>query len=244
MGQAVYPPQTPPPYSTTQPDLENTGQDNNQFAASDFSDKAVRNRFIKKVYTILTVQLLITFGIIAVFHFVSAVFFGVYIALVCCGNIRKKYPLNIILLGVLTLAFSYMAATITAFYQTEAFLIAAGMTCLICLAVTVLAIWGPIDFTKYYFYIAMVGMVFFLFGIVCLIVGLVTHGNGTRILQVVYASIGVLVFSLYLAYNTQQIVGGRKYELSEEEYVTGALELYVDIMNIFLLVLSLTGGRE
>ena len=58
----------------------------------------------------------------------------------------------------------------------------------------------------------------------------------------VYGCIGVLVFSLFLVYDTQLLVGGRKYELSEEEYVFAALTIYIDVIQIFLYLLSILGN--
>lgn len=50
----------------------------------------------------------------------------------------------------------------------------------------------------------------------------------------------------FLAYDTQLVIGGRKrkYELSPEEYINGALQLYMDVVNIFLAVLSLSGNSS
>ena len=39
-------------------------------------------------------------------------------------------------------------------------------------------------------------------------------------------------------------MGGRKYELNPEEYVYGALILYIDIIYIFLFLLSIFGGSS
>lgn len=47
-----------------------------------------------------------------------------------------------------------------------------------------------------------------------------------------------------MVYDVQLIMGGRKYELSEEEYVFGALILYVDIINLFLILLYIFGGSN
>lgn len=47
-----------------------------------------------------------------------------------------------------------------------------------------------------------------------------------------------------MVYDVQLIMGGRKYELSEEEYVFGALILYVDIINILLILLYIFGGSS
>ena len=40
------------------------------------------------------------------------------------------------------------------------------------------------------------------------------------------------------------IVGGRKHELSPEEYVYGALQLYIDVVYLFLIILSFFGGKS
>ena len=52
-------------------DVENSASAYNNAAAmgSSFGDKAIRRAFIKKVYGILSVQLLVTCGIIAIFIF-------------------------------------------------------------------------------------------------------------------------------------------------------------------------------
>ena len=41
-------------------------------------------------------------------------------------------------------------------------------------------------------------------------------------------------------------IGGRshKHQFAVDDYVFGALNLYLDIINIFMLVLALTGGRN
>jgi len=47
-------------------------------------------------------------------------------------------------------------------------------------------------------------------------------------------------FVQYLVVDTQLMVGGHhKYSLSPEEYIFGALNLYLDIVNIFMFTLLL-----
>ena len=48
----------------------------------------------------------------------------------------------------------------------------------------------------------------------------------------------------FLAYDTQMLVGGRKHELSPEEHIFGALQLYLDIVYIFIIILSFFGGKN
>jgi FtsH-binding integral membrane protein len=52
-----------------------------------------------------------------------------------------------------------------------------------------------------------------------------------------------LCFALqYLVYDTQQIIGGRKVELSAEEHIFGALQLYIDIVKLYLILLTLNSS--
>ena len=52
-----------------------------------------------------------------------------------------------------------------------------------------------------------------------------------------------LLFSMFLVYDTQRIMGGKKYSISPEEHVIAAVQLYVDVVYIFLAVLNLGGRR-
>ncbi|CAF5022644.1 unnamed protein product, partial [Rotaria sp. Silwood1] len=83
------------------------------------------------VNIILMIQLSITFGCIALFHFTPpvreyvqsqngrwlyfasyGVFLVTYFALVCSQRAARRYPLNLILLGILTLSMRYMMGVI------------------------------------------------------------------------------------------------------------------------------------
>lgn len=58
-----------------------------------------------------------------------------------------------------------------------------------------------------------------------------------------YCALGVIVFGIYLVIDTQLIVGGRRLELSMDDYVAGALILYLDIIQIFLYLLQLLSKK-
>ena len=62
--------------------------------------------------------------------------------------------------------------------------------------------------------------------LVCVLFGLVIFGfvmifvPYNKYLQMVYGGAGALIFSLYLVYDTQMMMGGdHKYSISPEEYV-------------------------
>ena len=58
-----------------------------------------------------------------------------------------------------------------------------------------------------------------------------------------YCTLGVIVFGIYLVIDTQLIIGGRRLELSMDDYVVGALILYIDIIQIFLYLLQLLSKK-
>lgn len=81
-------------------------------------------------------------------------------------------------------------------------------------------------------------LVLLLFGILAIFI----HG---KIMTLVYASLGAFVFSMYLIYDTQMMVGGNhKYAISPEEYIFAALNLYLDVVNIFLYILTIIGAAR
>ena len=63
--------------------------------------------------------------------------------------------------------------------------------------------------------------------------------------MIVYGSIGALIFSLYIVYDTQLMMGGKhKYALDPEEYIFASLNLYLDIINLFMYILMIVGASS
>jgi len=50
---------------------------------------------------------------------------------------------------------------------------------------------------------------------------------------------GAVAFSFYIIYDLQMIMGDRKLSISPEEYIFAALNLYVDIIRIFMELLKI-----
>ncbi|XP_051577093.1 protein lifeguard 1 [Myxocyprinus asiaticus] len=215
-----------------------------------FSDAAIRRGFIRKVYLTLMVQLLITVGIICAFLYwetlrnwvIDAYWFtytmmGVTLALIlvlsCCGDIRRKVPLNFIFLGLFTIAEGFLLGSITVYYSAEAVLWAVGATALVSLAMSLFSLQSKWDFTPASGCMWAICWTLFSFGLLCAILR-------SQYVYIVYASLGTLVFSMYLVFDTQLILGGKhKYSISPEEYIFAALNLYLDIITIFLMLLQL-----
>ena len=59
---------------------------------------------------------------------------------------------------------------------------------------------------------------------------------------IVYSALIAILFSFFLIYDTQQIMGGKKYEMNPEEHIYASIVLYIDVVYIFLAILNL--GRR
>ncbi|KAM9010249.1 protein lifeguard 3 isoform 1-T2 [Ara ararauna] len=229
--------------------------DGSPFQSADWDDRKVRHTFIRKVYAIISLQLLVTVGIIAVFTFVHpvrsfvqrnvaiyyasyAVFLVTYLVLACCQGPRRRFPWNIILLSIFTLAMGLMTGTIASMYRTNAVLIAMLITAIVAIIVTIFCFQTKVDFTSCPGLFCVLGIVVMVTGIVTAIV---LSFKYVPWLHMLYAAIGAIAFTLFLAYDTQLVLGNRKNTLSPEEYIYGALTIYTDIIYIFTFILQIVG---
>ncbi|KAG9330755.1 hypothetical protein JZ751_022166 [Albula glossodonta] len=245
MGSPGYHGDVPPSY-----------YDNDEFANSGWEeDKTIRRAFIRKVFMVLTVQLLVTFAFVSVFTFVDdaklfvrinpwtyyvsyGVFFVSLIVLSCCGDFRRKHPWNLVALSILTLSLSYMVGMIASYYNTDTVIMAVGITAVVCFTVVLFSLQSKYDFTSCQGVLLVCLIVLFIFAFLCIFIR-------NKILDIVYASLGALLFTCFLAVDTQLLLGNKKLSLSPEEYVFAALSLYTDIINIFMYILALVGrSRE
>ena len=157
----------------------------------------------------------------------------------CCFG--RTVPLNYILLLVFTACESYMVATITTAYDPKIVLAAGCATALVTIALTIYA-WRtdvPIEFfgaMLFVIYLALLPL-----SIICMFMHI-------KALYTLYLCVGLLFYSVYLIYDTKLICdsgctsGG--YSLSFDDYILGAIMLYIDIVMIFLYLLRLFGDRR
>uniref|UniRef100_A0A2K5KL02 Uncharacterized protein n=1 Tax=Cercocebus atys TaxID=9531 RepID=A0A2K5KL02_CERAT len=214
-----------------------TPGDSNATLGNPFSDASVRRAFIIKVFLLLSAQLLLTAVITSVFIFCPA-FFVVLIILACCGNLRRQVPANYILLGFFTALEGLLLGAISVFYKAEEVLWATAATTLVTLALTLFALQTKWDFT-------LLNGVLFVFCFVLLIYGIILIFVRSYWLHLLYAGLGTVLFSFYLVMDVQLMLGGHHhYSLDPEEYVFAALNIYLDIINLFIFILRLIGlGR-
>ncbi|XP_060776425.1 protein lifeguard 1 [Neoarius graeffei] len=217
-----------------------------------FSEASIRRGFIRKVYLTLMVQLLITVGIICAFLYWETLkiwvirtswfaytMMGTTLVLIivfsCCADVRRKVPLNFFFLGLFTVAEGLLLGSVTVFFNAEAVLWAVGATAFVSFGLSLFAMQSKWDFTSVSGTLWVLCWTLVSFGLLCAIMR-------SQFLYIAYASLGTLVFSIYLVMDTQLMLGGKhKYTINAEEYIFAALNLYLDIVTIFLMILQLIG---
>jgi len=223
-----------------------------------FDDKAIRRNFMRKVYSILMIQLVLTGGIISCFLFIDslktyvrgegrwvyytslAVSIVCIISLACCSDVRRKFPVNFFFLGLFTVCEGFMLGTISSYYDVDAVLIAVGITAAVTLALTIFALQTKIDFT------VCGGILFAVLIVFIIATFLFCFLPKSKWTMIGIGIAGSLIFSCYLVYDTQLMMGGNHaYSLSPEEYIFASLNIYLDIVNLFLYILLIfAGGRD
>uniref|UniRef100_A0A0K2T0F8 Protein lifeguard 1 n=1 Tax=Lepeophtheirus salmonis TaxID=72036 RepID=A0A0K2T0F8_LEPSM len=220
-----------------------------------FSEKGVRLGFIRKVYGLLCTQLAITSAIVGIFTMQSvktysvahpelfwiafAIMLVTLISMGCCSSVRRKSPMNIIFLGLFTIAEGFLLGAATSYYDVNEVLLAVGITFFLVLALTIFAFQTKVDFTAFAGILMVAVICLFIFGLIA------AFFPYSKTINIVYASLGAFIFSVYIIFDTQMMLGGtHKYAISPEEYIFASLNLYLDVINLFMMILSLGGGSK
>ena len=217
-----------------------------------------RKKFISKVYSILWFQLLVTSIFIGCCNQIKPLqtfmmspagtsimlfcMIGV-IAMTCClycmRDVIRKCPGNFLFLTTFTACTTYMVGSAGIVYKLSTLLLAGLSTLGIFSGLSLYAVQTKYDYTDKGGYLLACILGFILFGFFLSF----THYS---VASIVYSSIGSLIFSFYIVYDTQLIVGGehRQIMFHTDDYVIAAISLYLDIINLFLMLLDLLSGSS
>ncbi len=213
---------------------------------------SVRRGFIVKTYGILLTQLAMTCAFIAltfippikefihkdlfnspvvitfliIFTIVTIV---VVIVFSCCRETARTVPINYILLFAFTLCMSFYCLLLCSLYETNLVLSAGILTFGATVGLTLYAVKTKTDYT--YCGAFLFALLFILILSVCLFfwVGYV----------IFVLLLGILVYSLYIIYDTQLIIGNKTFSYNVDDYCLAALNLYIDIIYMFIKILQL-----
>lgn len=213
---------------------------------------SVRLGFIRKVYGILAAQLALTTAVCAMFMFIPPLrsfalasagvltvvgFIGTLGTLFALVFKKDEYPLNMNLLAAFTFCESVLVATICARYA------ASGLSYLVLEALLVtFAIFGGITlyaFTSKKDFSFMGGALYacLMALLACSFINFIigVTGNKSPALAFLISWGGSVLFSLYILYDTSLII----HHLGPDDAIMAAVNLYLDILNLFLHILSI-----
>ena len=218
-----------------------------------------RKAFITRVYSILWLQLLVTSIFIGCCNqiqplqtfmmssvgitlmWISIVLLLVLTcALHCLRERLKSCPCSGIYLTIFTIITTYILGSVGIVYKLSTLLLAGISTLGIFSGLSLYSVQTKYDYTDKGGYLIALLLGFIMFGFFVSF----TH---YQVSSIVYSSIGSIIFSFYIVYDTQLIVGGdhRKIMFHTDDYVLAAVSLYLDIINLFLMLLDLlNGGRN
>lgn len=253
--QQGYPQQPPPPMGAAAHNMENGDGDKYAF---NFSDRTIRAAFVRKVFILVTVMLGIVATMTAVPFFHTGVkqtlrtspvlyltayggFLVVYLMLMCCESVRRSFPLNLVMTALLTVSMGYMTAVLGVQYSVESVLLSLLICVICCGSIILFSMQTKHDLTGLLGIAFILGMCLFAFGLVIMIMSFWVK---IKFLHMVYAIGAAFLFMLYLAIDIQMIMGGRKFEISPEDHIFAAIQLFIDIVYIFWMLLTIFGSSN
>ena len=153
-------------------------------------------------------------------------------------GVARKVPTNYILLLIFTLCQAFAFAFICSAYTGTSVMAAAGMTAGVTIVLTLYALCTRTDFTAKGGAFCVLAFAVSMLCFMSIFMSFVSWWHP------VLSCILVVFYGLFLIYDTQLIAGGGKYSLGLDDYIVGALIIYVDIMGMFLELLKLFGDRN
>uniref|UniRef100_A0A1D1XHK6 Putative membrane protein C576.04 n=1 Tax=Anthurium amnicola TaxID=1678845 RepID=A0A1D1XHK6_9ARAE len=206
-------------------------------------DIGIRMAFVRKVYSILATQLFLTMVMGAVFMYnesakqwVQSNRWAVWVSMISTFVLlfaliwkRRSYPTNYVLLSLFTFVEAYAIGVTVTYFAKELVLQALIITFGIFVALTLFTLQTQWDFS---------GLFPFLYGALWLIVilGFVQiFIRFSSTFDLILATGIAIVFCGFIIYDTYNIM----HRLSPEEYVMAAVELYLDLLNLFLAILRI-----
>ncbi|KAL0371269.1 UNVERIFIED_CONTAM: protein LIFEGUARD 2 [Sesamum angustifolium] len=213
----------------------------------------LRWAFIRKIYSILTVQLLVTIAFAALVVAVHpvATFFAatrmgraVYVVIVlipiivlcplyCCKN---KHPLNFVLLGIFTLCYGLAFGVVCAFFSGSSNSDSDSNNG--CGHQShVVHILGSKERPRFWVPCSLPVEHSRYASDVYHIPDFLSYG---KISETIYSGLTVIIFCAYIIYDTDNLIKRNSYD----DYIWASVALYLDILNIFLQLLKIFGASE
>ncbi|KAM7056499.1 protein lifeguard 4 [Acridotheres tristis] len=205
----------------------------------------IRMAFLRKVYSILSIQVLLITVTSAIFLYSTGVQafvlerpallllsgFGSLAVIVALTFYSHQHPVNLYLLFGFTLLEAVTVAITVSFYDVSIVLQAFILTTAVFLGLTAYTLQSKRDFSKF-------GAGLFTCLWILILSGFLRLLFYCETTELVFAAAGALLFCGFIIYDTHLLM----HKLSPEEYIVAAISLYLDIINLFLHLLHFLGA--
>jgi FtsH-binding integral membrane protein len=213
----------------------------------------LRNAFLRKVYTILCLQLALTVGVASLcswhqatqallltnlqgFMWGSLIGSIAILVALSCGGLQHSHPINAILLFLFTLCESVVVGVVCTMYQymgmADLVVGAAGITLTIFVGLTIYVHLSKKDFSFMGGFLMVGVMVMIGWGLLNMIFGWRQ--------SFIYSALGALLFCGFILFDTSQIM--LKYGV--DDYIPACISLYLDVINLFFHILRLLARSQ
>ncbi len=210
------------------------------------------NKIFSKIFMWMFVGLAITFGVgyyvslnenmlynIFKSYYVILIIIELALVIFLSAKINSMQPTTAKLLFCL---YSFVTgltfSSIFVVYQITSIIYVFGITALLFLIFALIGYYTKIDLTKIgtYLIMGLIGI------IICSIINMFVKSAA---FNMTYIIIGLIIFIIYVAYDIQ-VIKNNLYNIENEDNqaIYGALQLYLDFINIFLRLLQLFGKNK
>lgn len=202
----------------------------------------IRQLFLRKVYSLLTMQLAATLVVGYIIKLSESIqawsfnnmwlfyvaMFGTFGFMLATYFKARSYPTNLILLAGFTLCEAYTIGLACSLVQGDILVQAILITLLVFIGLTAFAFQTKYDFTSWQGFLSVGLWALICWGFVMMFIPSQSKG-----VQMIYSGIGAVVFSGYVLVDTQMIM---KTAFLDDE-IPATITLYLDILNLFLFIL-------
>ncbi|KAI3710125.1 hypothetical protein L2E82_39899 [Cichorium intybus] len=217
---------------------------------SQMEDPQLRWGFIRKVYAILTIQMLLTALIASIVVLTPRInqFFRtqtgliVYIIIAIITIIillvmqlfMNRHPVNIVMLGLFTVAFSIMVGVSCVFSKGRIILEASLLTSVMVVSLTLFTFWAAkrgYDFNFLWPFLFCTLILVLIFTIIQIFFPM------GSLVRMIISFVVALLYCGFIIYDTDNLIKRCSYD----EYIIAATMLYIDMVQLFLTMLSILG---
>ncbi|KAK6913856.1 Bax inhibitor 1-related [Dillenia turbinata] len=214
-------------------------------------ENQLRWGFIRKVYGILATQVVLTTVVSAVTVLYSPVnevlrgnpgvlLFFLFLPFVLLWPLyiyQQRHPLNLVFLGLFTACLSLTVGVTCANTDGQIVLEALVLTSAVVFSLTAYTFWASRKGKDFSF----LGPMLFSSLVILVVVGFMQmfFPFGPAI-NAIYGGIGAIIFSGYIVYDTENLIKRFTYD----EYIWASVNLYLDILNLFLTILRMLNQRD